>query len=238
MIVRHQAKTCTGGCFADSFEGRGFSRSYLSAYEGQDYEHRLETDAEDVAQLVKHLSKDPVVVFGSSFGAVVALEVLQQHPDVVKTLIVHEPQACSLLPDCDDIQKRIHEIYKTYRKSGLPPAYRMLGEYVKLHQQEAMAMLEGTKPENGQYNFSNAQYFWEREPHAYPFHHFDLAALEKQKGKLVLVNSQQTDHEALHYRPNVALGEKFGLRVDTFPGGHMGYLTNTKEFADKLLGVL
>jgi pimeloyl-ACP methyl ester carboxylesterase len=223
---------------AHILQGRGFSRSFLSAHDPQDYEHRLETDADDAARLIKHLSKEPAIVLGNSFGGIVALALLTLHAHVIKTLVLHEPQAVRLLPDSDKMLQRIQEIHDTYRKSGMPPAYHKLADYVKLSQGEAMGLLEATNPKNGAYNFSNAQYFWEREARAYPFHHFDVDAIKQHKDKLVLANGEQTDPEALHSRPNFVLGEKLGLKVEKFPGGHMGSLTNTKEFAEKLSRVL
>jgi len=55
---------------------RGFSRSELVG--PQDYDHRIESDAEDVRRLIEHLSDQPAIVFGSSSGAIVALETLIQ----------------------------------------------------------------------------------------------------------------------------------------------------------------
>ena len=167
-----------------------------------------------------------------------ALALLIQHPDVIKTLVLHEPQAVRLLPDSDKMLQRIKEIHDTYRKSGMPPAYHKLADYVKLSQGEAMGLLAATDPKNGAYNFSNAQYFWEREVLYYPFHHFDVDAIKQHKDKLLLATGEQTDQEALHYRPNKILSEKLGSKVEFFPGGHMGTLTNTKEFAEKLSTIL
>jgi len=220
------------------YDRRGFSRSFLSAHDPQDYEHRLDTDTDDVARLIKHLSKKPAIVLGNSFGGIVALELLIQHPDIIQTLVLHEPQAVRLLPDSDKMLQRIQEIHDTYRKSGMPPAYHKLGDYVKLSQGEAMGLLSATDPKNGAYNFSNAQYFWEREVLVYPFHKFDESAIKQHKDKLLLAIGEQTNPTALHYRPNQILGEKLGLKVEIFPGGHMGSLTNTKEFADKLSSVV
>lgn len=224
--------------FAKPLAGRGFSRSFLSIHEGQDYKHRLETDADDAAALIKHLASGPAYVLGNSFGALVAFALLTQHPDVVKLLIAHEPQAVRVLSDSDKTLKRIQEIHETYRRSGMPPAYKMLAESVKLSQGEAMGLMEATNPRNGHYNFSNAQYFWEREVLSYPFHYYDVDALEKHKEKLLLANSEGTDHDAFHYRPNLVLAERLALKVEFFPGGHMGALTSAEEFAEKLKKVL
>jgi hypothetical protein len=42
-----------------TYDRRGFSRSYLEG--PQDYEHRLETDADDVRSLIEHLMKERIL---------------------------------------------------------------------------------------------------------------------------------------------------------------------------------
>ena len=55
--------------------GRGFSRSYLSG--SPDYKHRIETDADDAARLIKYISpRKPSTVIGNSSGAIVSLKLL------------------------------------------------------------------------------------------------------------------------------------------------------------------
>src|SRR5262245_42281188 len=80
-----------------TYDRRGFSRSYLEG--PQDYEHRLETDAEDVRCLIEHLSDEPATVFGSSSGGVIILVVLIHHPAVVRTLVPYETAAVRQLSD-------------------------------------------------------------------------------------------------------------------------------------------
>src|SRR5215470_4662696 len=55
-----------------TYDRRGFSRSCLEG--PQDYEHRLETDADDVRRLIEHLGDEPATIFGSSSGGVIILE--------------------------------------------------------------------------------------------------------------------------------------------------------------------
>src|SRR3546814_10682651 len=85
-----------------TYDRRGFSRSQLDGQ--QDYDRRLETDANDVRRLIEHSSDKPAILFGSSSGGIIVLEVLARHPSVVRTLVPHEPAAVRLLPDG---QKRV-----------------------------------------------------------------------------------------------------------------------------------
>src|SRR3546814_20961907 len=72
-----------------TYDRRGFSRSQLDGQ--QDYDRRLETDANDVRRLIEHSSDQPAILFGSSTGGIIVLEVLARHPSVVRTLVPHEP---------------------------------------------------------------------------------------------------------------------------------------------------
>ncbi len=68
-----------------TYDRRGFSRNHLAG--PQDYDRRLETDADDVRRLIEHVSDEPAIIFGGSSGAIIALEVLARHPSVVRTLV-------------------------------------------------------------------------------------------------------------------------------------------------------
>jgi dienelactone hydrolase len=81
MVTEHLAAHYT----VVIYDRRGFSRSRLDG--PQDYDRRLETDADDVRRLVDHLGDGPAIVFGASSGAIVALALLTHHPSVVRTLV-------------------------------------------------------------------------------------------------------------------------------------------------------
>lgn len=107
---------------ANALPGRGFSQSYLTG--AQDYPQRLETDADDAARLIGHLApQTPPIVIGNSSGAIVTLKLLARHPDVVATVISHEPPAARSLPDFDSLYASGEDIYATYRAAGMAPAY-------------------------------------------------------------------------------------------------------------------
>jgi len=216
------------------YDRRGFSRSYLSG--SQDYEHRIETDADDARRLIEHLSKEPATVIGNSSGAIVSLELLSRHPHVIRTLIPHEPPAMKLLPDCEDLWVAQNEIYTTYRKSGIPPAMEKFAHLIKAgpEGQALAAAFDARRP----FVFANTMYWFEREFLVYPFRDIDVTILEKHKGVLLLANGRESNKEALQYRANVVLGERLGLQVVLLPGFHLGFASDPQEFAKELLDAL
>ncbi len=80
------------------------------------------TSESDVRRLIKHLGGEPAIVVGNSSGALVALDVLIRHPDVVHTVVAHEPTAVALLPDGEAWVAFFEAVYDTYRRSGIHPA--------------------------------------------------------------------------------------------------------------------
>src|SRR5690606_14449512 len=57
-----------------------------------------EEHADDVRRVVENLGTGPVDLFASSGGAVNALAVVAHHPEVVSTVVAHEPPALPVLP--------------------------------------------------------------------------------------------------------------------------------------------
>lgn len=114
------------------YDRRGFSRSYLEGPQDYTGSHRIETDTNDAKALIQHLSpNEPATVIGNSSGAVVSLMLLQRHPDVIRTLVSHEPPAESLLEDQEMWRAKQQEIYDTYRAAGPMPAFLKFAELVK-----------------------------------------------------------------------------------------------------------
>ena len=214
-----------------TYDRRGFSRSALHG--PQDDVHRLETDADDVWRLLEHLSDQPVIVFGSSSGAIVALALLTRHPEVVRILAPHEPPAMKLLPDGQQWMDFFLAVYGRYRESGHEAALQMFRErtFAALDRQ-AMAHA----PQNAQTR-SNATYWFEHELRQYPAVELDLDALKARAERIVLVaGTESRGHPT--YEVTLELARRLGRALHELPGGHVGFLTHPTEFAQELLQVL
>ena len=130
-----------------TWDRRGFTRSYLTGE--QDYDHRIERDVDDAAELIKKYSPDaPATVIGNSSGAVISLKLLVRHPDLVKTVIPYEPPAAKFLPPADTEWhwKKHQETYNTYRKSGVHKALEGFAELTHADQKNLTFFIDFAKP--------------------------------------------------------------------------------------------
>ena len=83
-----------------SYDRRGYSRSPADQ-PAPDTGLLTEDVADALALLDRYSPGEPALVFGSSSGAIIGLELLSRHPERVRLLVAHEPPLLGLLPDAD-----------------------------------------------------------------------------------------------------------------------------------------
>ncbi len=217
-----------------TYDRRGFSESFLT--DAQDYAHRLQTDADDVQRLIAHLSTEPAIVFGSSSGAIVALQVLVRHPDAVRLLLAHEPPVVKMLPDGEQRVSGMNVIYDIYRTSGIIAARQVFSEKI-IGAADRAAMSVAPDARRGPFTMANATYWFERECREYPIADLDLDTLATHADKLVVLGGRASAGDMAN-RTARALAEKLGLEMVDVPGGHVGYVSASTEFAPELAAIL
>jgi len=206
------------------YDRRGFSRSRLDG--PQDYDRRLETDADDVRRLVDHLGDGSAIVFGASSGAIVALTLLTRHPSVVRTLVPFEPPAMRYLPGGQKWVDFFTETYDLYRESGVDTALARFRERTfPVSDQRVMARA----PRND----ANAAYWFEHELRQYPAVELDLDALKVHVERIILAAGREGSGYPAH-DVVAELGRSLGRNVLELPGGHVGCVAHPAEFAREL----
>src|SRR5262245_62842599 len=216
-----------------TYDRRGFSRSYLMG--PQDYEHRLETDADDVRRLIEHLSDKPATLFGSSSGGVIILEVLTHHPAVVRALVPYESAAVRQLPDGQQWVDFFCGIYDLYRQSGIEPALQKFREKT-FAESDRQVMARAIDLTNGEIR-ANATYWFERELRQYPAVDLHLDALQRYADRIVPAAGRESRGYPT-YEVNAALAKKLGRDLLELPGGHVGFAAYPAEFAHELVQAL
>jgi pimeloyl-ACP methyl ester carboxylesterase len=83
-----------------TYDRRGHSRSPRPSTQGSQLE-----DAMDLAALIEGLGLAPAHVVGNSFGAATALRLAAARPELVRSLVAHEPPLFGLLADDPAMQE-------------------------------------------------------------------------------------------------------------------------------------
>lgn len=212
-----------------TYDRRGFSRSCLTG--PSENERRLEMDAEDVRRVIEHTGEGPAVVFGSSSGGIVALEVLARHPGVVRILVPFEPPLMQLVPDGEEWIGFFSRVYDVSHHSGMDLSLALFRERTFAPiDREVMRHARMRDPERGEDQRANAAYWFEHELRQYPAVALDFRALTASANRIVLA----VGRESAGYPCSAAtkeLGKQLGRDVVELPGGHVGFLSDPAVFA-------
>ena len=115
--------TTLAGHFTDrtvvTYDPRGVERS---TRESTTDKPGIPAHSEDVHRIIEAIGRGPVDLFGSSGGAVVALDLAATHPEDLRTVVAHEPPLATALPDRDAMVAAMRDIYDTYQAKGSGPA--------------------------------------------------------------------------------------------------------------------
>ncbi|MEU9577045.1 alpha/beta fold hydrolase [Streptomyces chilikensis] len=208
-----------------TYDPRGNSRSVL---DGPRVDQRVEQHADDALRLIRHLGgeDEPVNVFGSCSGGLVAMELTIRHAGTIRLAVAHEPPVLGILPDAERHLALLDDIRDTHLREGMASAL------VKLQ------ALHGGRPAPPLPEVhDNTDFFLTH--FIRPFTRFvpDLAALGDVAHQVVWAGGHASREDLVH-RPVLALAERFGRDVELFPGGHVGYARYPVDFAARLVELL
>jgi acetyltransferase/esterase len=218
-----------------SFDRRGFARSELVG--AQDYERRLQTDANDALQLIKHVAGEPAAVFGPSSGAIIALQAVTQGPSSISKVIAFEPPATKYMPTFEEGQQLLQLMYDTYavyKKSGIVPALDLFNTVMPPETREHFQRMRD--PSNPQVRAA-IEYWMEHELRQYTSVDFDIATLKANAARIVMAAGTGSRDFPLH-----PLSENLAKKLDAsfveIPGAHSGYAVRSAEFGPAIANIL
>jgi len=212
---------------------RGVHRSRVS---DADRDVSPDERAEDLAALITHVEAGPAVVVGSSGGAVSALALLQRHPDLVTTVVAHEPPLADLLPDRDALHRRTVDMVRTYVAGDRIGAWREFLDIADIQLPgDVFDMIFGQAPErqaarDERYSFEHMELpttFWKP----------DLEQLRSRRDRLIIAIGEDSTGQ-LCDRASRALAATLSLEPVGFPGDHIGFVDDPSAFARRLRDVL
>jgi pimeloyl-ACP methyl ester carboxylesterase len=209
-------------------------RSRSSSIGAAEEDWRADIRSDDASHLLAAFSQGPALVFGSSEGAQVGLDLAARHPDKVSILIAHEPPAIELLPDAAEYRALCQEVYDTYVRDGVGPAMAKHLAVWGLEAPPPNAAPPQGAPNSGMAHLEHFLAHGVRQISAYVP---DVTTLQAGSPR-VIVAVGDASRGLLADRCGVALAERLGITVRYFPGDHGGYATHPDAFAETLHQVI
>jgi len=183
--------------------------------------------ADDAADLLSALRLTPALVFGNSFGATIALELLIRHPQVVRGAIAHEPFLPSLLPNAQDLngfwQAKL-------AKGGLRYAMTV---FTGMKEGES---IYGLDPSLVQRVFDSGDVVFSVEIPASLSYMPDVNALKRSEVPIIVAAGEETT--MFYHCSSRWVADQLGANLQELPGDHDGYVARPKEFAKAFLPLL
>jgi pimeloyl-ACP methyl ester carboxylesterase len=212
-----------------TYDRRGYSRSPRPAGWNQT---SIEEQADDAAALLSALGLAPAILFGSSAGGPIALDLTLRHPDKVRGLVLHEPSVYTVLPT---------EFVQVQFAGFTPPIEQaMKAGGPKAAQQTLLGALAGAggfdslaTPEVRERWLSNAELVFGMEfPNMLLSYHPDEQAIARIKVPVLVLRAEES-HPA-----NVAAAEWLAAQTKTTllecPGTHFVYCQEPQALADAI----
>lgn len=206
-----------------TYDRRGNSRSAVGVDAADSA--TMGAQADDAATLIRACGFSQAVVFGTSGGAEVALELLARDPGVVRGAIIHEPPLIALLPPQrgpDPLEPIFHLAQEDPRAA--------LAAFIRLNSCDSA--WAGLRPETRERMLGNADTFFHREIAEFLSYAPDAEVLRALKVPVVLVRSQ----DGLPFAAAVQawLEAQLGVTGGVLTGHHAPYFDIPDVFAEEL----
>jgi pimeloyl-ACP methyl ester carboxylesterase len=224
-----------------SYDQRGHSRSTL---DGAPEDIPVALHAADAVAILSAMGSEPASAYGNSGGATIGLELVTRHPDLVDTLVAHEPPLMELLPDAALWRSGFEDITKAYEAEGVFAAMGKFGAMVEeggpKYSEEMQQSQEPPTPEAQEMMSrmtGNFDLFIAHEIRLIGAYVPDIEALRAASTRIVSA-AGETSGEQASRRAAIALAERLGIAETDLPGAHGGWGSDPQEFADRLRAVL
>ncbi|MGI5521283.1 alpha/beta fold hydrolase [Micromonospora sp. CA-259024] len=237
--------------FADrtvvTYDPRGLGRSIRK--DGR-IDHTPQQQAADLHLLIEALGAGPVDVFGSSGGAVTALELVATCPRDVVTLVAHEPPINAVLPDAGAAERARAGFYEAYQAKGTGAGMAAFIAMTSWQGEFTDAYFAQPAPDPAMFGMSTDDDGTRDDPllsqssWAISDYRPDAGLLTAAPTRIVIAVGEES---AGTYTARTALGlaAMLGQKALVFPshhggflGGEFGYAGKPEEFAARLREVL
>ncbi|WP_372668299.1 alpha/beta fold hydrolase [Amycolatopsis kentuckyensis] len=186
--------------------------------------------ADDARAVLDHIGLGPAMVFGTSAGALIGLDLVARFPSSVTTLVAHEPPAVHLMPDAGAWLEAAAEQVRLARSGELMTAVTRFADAI------AGAALPDLPNLRLPHEADWIRLF-DRELTEFFDYLPDLRALRKASTEIVPAAGEGS-RGRYHYQPAKILALELGLPFTEMPGAHLAPQRNPGKFAAALKELL
>ncbi|GAA5797519.1 hypothetical protein HPULCUR_002907 [Helicostylum pulchrum] len=212
------------------YDRRGFSYSRMTG--PQNYDKAIDTDVEDIYNLMKSITNKQFVLFSNSLGGIIASKYLIRYPETVSQVFLHEPMFdLSSLPGGDIIRKKHEDIYNIYETEDETEGIKAVARYYfndldySVYEREPTG--EVTRNRISYFKFVFFQYL---------FGKVNMDMLKNYNDKLVLLKGEECEG-FFCAEPVDFLAKVLGNQVLIVPGGHIGFHTEADRFLNDFMKI-
>ena len=187
-------------------------------------------------------------IFGNSGGATIALDLAAYHPEVVETVIGHEPPVPRVLPEPGEILAFYDEFDRVLAAEGWQAAFTLFqarigqispGQHPAWDYllRPAKVLLPGPQLDLMKRVAGNWEYMTRFEVRSFIDYVPDLDRIVANEVRIVLAKGAQT-LDVAEIQMTEVIAERLGAECAVFPGGHTAALDIPAAFAVRLRQLL
>jgi len=213
-----------------TYDRRGLSRSTL---DDPDERPTIRTHSDAAPRLLAEITDEPARVFGTSLGALIALDLVARHPEQVSVLVAHEPPLPQLLSGAERAEAA--RLGAAIESGTRGPEWEAVMRSIAVDHGDREPDVDIPTP--SAQAIANSEFFRLRDARAAHRHVTDLDALRDATTLIVPAAGERSGH-AFPHRAALALAERLGTEPAILPGDHAGFATRPRAFAAALATLL
>ena len=191
-----------------------------------------EEQSEDAAGVIEALGIAPAAIFGTSVGAIIGLDLLICHPELVRGAILHEPPMIAGMSNPEEVMGAIQQVVeggmqRGGSRGGCETFFRFVAS------DEAFENLE---PQLRERMLGNGETFLGTEMGAFEPYRPDEAALTAVEVPVrIMVGRESAPFFAETSR---WLADRMNVELERLPGGHTPYFVRPDEMVETIRPLL